>query len=157
MCIKVAGCSAKFSITGDIFKHVQPSGRRCLGDGIEIRRIRGSGTGGGGRYGNVGVMPFTGQPRTHLDGCGRDAETLGSAANALGGRPVPTDSCDLAFDFQIFPRVTLRLVWHAPDEEFPSSATYRTRSDRTCRAVELKLVVVAVTDSNRVVTTVILL
>jgi hypothetical protein len=54
---------------------------------------------------------------------GRNAEMLGSAANALGGRAVPTDSCDLAFEFQIFPRVTVRLVWHAPDEEFPPSAT----------------------------------
>jgi len=25
--------------------------------------------------------------------------------------------------FDVFPRLTLRLVWHAPDEEFPPSAT----------------------------------
>ena len=52
---------------------------------------------------------------------GRDAETLRSAAEGLGGRPV--DAADLTFDFDVFPRLTLRLVWHAPDEEFPPPAT----------------------------------
>lgn len=52
---------------------------------------------------------------------GRDAETLRAAAGALGGRPA--EAGDLAFDFDVFPRVSMRLIWHAPDEEFPSSAT----------------------------------
>ncbi len=52
---------------------------------------------------------------------GRDAETLRAAAKALAGRG--TEGGDLAFDFDEFPRVPLRLVWHAPDEEFPPSAT----------------------------------
>ena len=52
---------------------------------------------------------------------GRDADTLRAAAGALGGRVV--DGGDVAFDFNPFPRVTLRLIWHAPDEEFPPSAT----------------------------------
>jgi hypothetical protein len=52
---------------------------------------------------------------------GRDAETLSSAARALYGQPA--DAGDLAFDFDLFPRVSMRLIWHAPDEEFPPSAT----------------------------------
>ena len=52
---------------------------------------------------------------------GRDAETLRSAAVGLAARPVGAG--DLGFDFAPLPRVTLRLVWHAPDDEFPPSAT----------------------------------
>jgi hypothetical protein len=52
---------------------------------------------------------------------GREALPLRVAAAALGGRPV--DGGDAAFNFDVFPRVTMRLVWHAGDEEFPSSAT----------------------------------
>ena len=52
---------------------------------------------------------------------GRDGEALRAAAVSLGGRTV--DGGDLAFDFVPFPRLTMRLIWHAPDEEFPSSAT----------------------------------
>jgi len=52
---------------------------------------------------------------------GREAPRLRLAAAALGGRPV--DAGDIAFDFDAFPRVSLRLVWHAGDEEFPPSAT----------------------------------
>ena len=52
---------------------------------------------------------------------GRDAETLSAEAQALGGRAA--EGGDLAFDFDEFPRVPLRLVWHAPDDEFPPSAT----------------------------------
>ncbi|OHB68898.1 MAG: hypothetical protein A2V70_18665 [Planctomycetes bacterium RBG_13_63_9] len=52
---------------------------------------------------------------------GRAAQTLRAAASALGGR-VATGG-DVAFDFDVFPRVTVRLIWHAPDEEFPPSAT----------------------------------
>jgi len=52
---------------------------------------------------------------------GRDAQTLSAAAGALGGRRA--EAGDLAFDFDVFPRLSLRLIWHAPDEEFPPSAT----------------------------------
>jgi hypothetical protein len=58
---------------------------------------------------------------------GRDAQTLSAAAAALGGRSAghqpPGWSGDLAFDFDVFPRSSLRLIWHGPDEEFPPSAT----------------------------------
>ena len=30
---------------------------------------------------------------------------------------------DTAFDFDIFPRLCVRVIWHAADEEFPPSAT----------------------------------
>ena len=53
---------------------------------------------------------------------GRDADTLRAAAAALGGRDIDAEG-DAAFDFDLFPRVSARLVWHAPDEEFPPSAT----------------------------------
>ncbi len=52
---------------------------------------------------------------------GREVLRLRVAAAALGGRPV--DGGDAAFDFDVFPRVTMRMVWHAGDEEFPPSAT----------------------------------
>ena len=52
---------------------------------------------------------------------GVDAEKLRAAAVAAGGRSA--DGGDAAFDFQVFPRFLVRLVWHSPDEEFPSSAT----------------------------------
>ena len=54
---------------------------------------------------------------------GRDARTLADAANSLAGRPVDAQTGDLAFDFDLFPRLTIRLIWHAPDEEFGPAAT----------------------------------
>jgi hypothetical protein len=53
---------------------------------------------------------------------GRDADTLRAAAASLVGQEVEAGG-DLAFDFTPFPRLTLRLIWHAADEEFPPSAT----------------------------------
>jgi hypothetical protein len=52
---------------------------------------------------------------------GRDAARLSAAAESLGGKPA--DGGDAAFAFHVFPRISLRLVWHAPDDEFPPSAT----------------------------------
>lgn len=52
---------------------------------------------------------------------GRDADKLRAAATGLGGREV--DGGDAAFDFDVFPRLCLRVIWHAADEEFPPSAT----------------------------------
>ncbi|MEE8451285.1 MAG: DUF3786 domain-containing protein [Thermoguttaceae bacterium] len=57
---------------------------------------------------------------------GRDAEKLRAAAEALGGRDAAGAdplTGDATFDFDEFPRVPLRLIWHAADEEFPPSAT----------------------------------
>jgi hypothetical protein len=54
---------------------------------------------------------------------GRDAQRLGAAAYALGGRVDAHAAGDAAFDLSMFPRVSVRLIWHAPDEEFPPSAT----------------------------------
>ena len=50
-----------------------------------------------------------------------DAARLRAAAEALRGRRA--DVGDLAFDFKVFPQFHVRLVWHLPDDEFPSSAT----------------------------------
>ncbi len=52
---------------------------------------------------------------------GRDARRLQVAATAIGGNPVPGG--DAAFEFDVFPRLRVRLVWHAADDEFPPSAT----------------------------------
>ena len=52
---------------------------------------------------------------------GRTREPLLGAGKALGGRPVQIG--DVGFDFQAYPRVVLRLVWYAGDEELgPSGA-----------------------------------
>jgi len=53
---------------------------------------------------------------------GRNAEKLTAAASALAARAVDADG-DAAYDFDPFPRLSLRLIWHAPDDEFPPSAT----------------------------------
>jgi hypothetical protein len=52
---------------------------------------------------------------------GRDLARLQAAAAALGARPAAGG--DAAFEFDMFPRLALRLVWHAPDDEFPPAAT----------------------------------
>jgi len=52
---------------------------------------------------------------------GRDAESLLAGSKALNGRTV--GGGDLAMDFDMFPRLSVRLIWHGPDEEFAPSAT----------------------------------
>jgi len=52
---------------------------------------------------------------------GRDRPTLLDAAQAVGATMV--DAGDVAFDVQVFPRLKVRLIWHAADEEFGPSAT----------------------------------
>ena len=51
---------------------------------------------------------------------GRDAATLRAATSAVGARPAGGGS--LAFDIDVLPRLRLRLIWHAGDEEFGPSA-----------------------------------
>jgi len=53
---------------------------------------------------------------------GRSLESLQAGAAAIGGRTA--EGGDAAFEFDVFPRVPMRLVWHAPDEEFPPTATF---------------------------------
>jgi len=52
---------------------------------------------------------------------GRDAASLKSAVAALRARPV--DGGDVAFDVDVFPRVPIRLIWYAGDEELTPSCT----------------------------------
>ena len=52
---------------------------------------------------------------------GRDEQRLRTAADALGGR-IAT-GFETAFDFDLFPRLRVRLIWYPADEEFPLSAT----------------------------------
>jgi len=53
---------------------------------------------------------------------GHDTVRLWAAACALGGRALRLG--DAAFDFDVFPRICVRLVWYAGDEEFSSSVTW---------------------------------
>jgi hypothetical protein len=52
---------------------------------------------------------------------GRDGAKLREAAIALGGRAV--GGGDAAFDFDVLPRLRVRVIWYAADEEFSPSAT----------------------------------
>ena len=52
---------------------------------------------------------------------GRDLTGLSAAAGALGAQPA--EGGDAAFDLTVFPRLAVRLIWYAPDEEFEPSAT----------------------------------
>jgi len=52
---------------------------------------------------------------------GRDLATLRPAMESIGARPA--NGGDAAFDIPVFPRVPVRLIWHAADDEFPPSAT----------------------------------
>ncbi len=52
---------------------------------------------------------------------GRDADTLQAAVETLAA--IPVDIEPLAWDFNVFSRLTLRLVYHPGDDEFPASAT----------------------------------
>jgi len=52
---------------------------------------------------------------------GRDLASLSAAAAAAGARAV--EAGDAAFEMNLFPRIAVRLIWHAGDEEFGPSAT----------------------------------
>jgi len=52
---------------------------------------------------------------------GRSREALEAAAALVAATCVEVG--DAAFDITVFPRVRMRLVWYAPDDEFASSAT----------------------------------
>ena len=52
---------------------------------------------------------------------GRDRPTLQAAAERIGARFV--DGGDLAFEVDFFPRVPIRVIWHAADDEFPPACT----------------------------------
>lgn len=54
---------------------------------------------------------------------GRTAETLERGALAVGGQPCEGQG-DLNFRFQALPRVPVRLVWYAGDEDFPPNAVF---------------------------------
>ncbi len=54
---------------------------------------------------------------------GRDAETLGAAARAVGGEPCEGEG-DLNFRFDALPRIPVRVVWYEGDEDFPPNAVF---------------------------------
>jgi len=54
---------------------------------------------------------------------GRTAEAFERAAQAIGGCRCPGEG-DLAFRFDVLPRVSLRIVWFAGDEDFPPNAVF---------------------------------
>lgn len=52
---------------------------------------------------------------------GRDESTLRAAAEGVGAQFV--DGGDVAFQVDVFPRVPVRVIWHAADDEFPPACT----------------------------------
>jgi hypothetical protein len=52
---------------------------------------------------------------------GRDATALHTAAIAAGAQQV--GGGDLAYEMRIFPRISVRLIWYARDDELPPSCT----------------------------------
>jgi hypothetical protein len=52
---------------------------------------------------------------------GRDLDTLRSASTAIGARFV--SGGDVAIEVDVFPRIPIRLVWYAGDEELPPAST----------------------------------
>lgn len=52
---------------------------------------------------------------------GRTRDGLLAAGRSQGGREI--QGGDLSLDFVVYPRMTMCLIWHAGDEEFPPSAT----------------------------------
>jgi len=52
---------------------------------------------------------------------GGDRETLQAAATGIGARFV--DGGDLAFEVSVFPRVPIRVIWYAADDELPAACT----------------------------------
>ncbi len=52
---------------------------------------------------------------------GRNEQALRTGADALDAQS--HNAGDVGFDLKPFPLVTARIIWHAPDEEFGSSAT----------------------------------
>jgi hypothetical protein len=52
---------------------------------------------------------------------GRSGELLQSAATAIGAHPV--EGGDLAFDVRVFPRISVRLIWYAGDDELGCACT----------------------------------
>ena len=53
---------------------------------------------------------------------GRERGRFVRAARRLGGSPLPAG--DEAFQFQAFPRLAVRIVWYAADEDFPPGASF---------------------------------
>ncbi len=53
---------------------------------------------------------------------GRNEQDLRKACLGLGGREV-TGSADVSFDFEIYPRVHMKLLWYTGDDEFAPSAS----------------------------------
>jgi hypothetical protein len=51
---------------------------------------------------------------------GQNAAAFGGAAGRLGGAPV--DAGDMGFEFRVFPKVPVRVILYAGDEEFPPEA-----------------------------------
>jgi len=52
---------------------------------------------------------------------GRDEATLWAAAERIGAQF--TDGGDVAFQVDVFPRVPVKVIWHAADDEFPPACT----------------------------------
>jgi hypothetical protein len=54
---------------------------------------------------------------------GRTADLFQRGAAAIGGTPCQSEG-DLAFRLEVLPRIPLRIVWYAGDEDFPPNAVF---------------------------------
>lgn len=98
--------------------HQRVIARLCATAGRDAETLRAAARGLGGRSAQVGARD-------------QGSEARGRSAASLPRSPAPDLSSlgpdgwagDLAFDFDVFPRVSTRLLWYAADEEFPPSAT----------------------------------
>ena len=69
------------------------------------------------------AKPYQGRViQRFLHGAGRDGTTFSSAAQALAAQPI--DSGDIAYEFAVFPRAHLRIIWYRGDDEIPPGASF---------------------------------
>ena len=57
-----------------------------------------------------------------LHTAGRDEASFGAAAKRLGGDPI--EQADAAYEFAVFPRVRVQLLWYRGDEEIGPGASF---------------------------------
>ncbi len=69
------------------------------------------------------AKPYQGRViQRFLHGVGRDSTTFSSAAQALAAQPI--DSGDIAYEFTVFPRAHLRIIWYRGDDEISPGASF---------------------------------
>lgn len=69
------------------------------------------------------AKPYQGRViQRFLHTLGRDGTTFTSAAQALAAQPI--DAGDIAYEFAVFPRAHLRIIWYRGDDEIPPGVSF---------------------------------